>query len=307
MKKIISVLTVGVLLLFSGCKSKPKAIELNPPFFKVTDESTGAVVYMLGSMHIGKPDAVYSEELYAALDECDTLAVEVDIQELENNMLEAAQAMSVMLCPFGTSVKNYMGEDYDKVIEKFREKGLYNFAYEQYIPDLWSSLWTNQAAIDCGYDTSCGTDLLMLTYAKEHGKKIDEIETAKEQYQISADTPAEFQMYSLNATLDLTQEEMQEQFDTLYNAWGSGDIEALKALAEEEEGEELTPQIKEYYEKYYDMMYTARQRKMADYVENKLKSGGKTFVVVGAMHYAAPPSILDNLAEDGYTVETLTK
>ena len=147
----------------------------------------------------------------------------------------------------------------------------------------------------------------MLTYAKEHGKKIDEIETAKEQYQISADTPAEFQMYSLNATLDLTQEEMQEQFDTLYNAWGSGDIEALKALAEEEEGEELTPQIKEYYEKYYDMMYTARQRKMADYVENKLKSGGKTFVVVGAMHYAAPPSILDNLAEDGYTVETLTK
>lgn len=307
MKKLISILMCCVLLLFSGCKKKPEQFEVNPPFFKVTDSSTGAVVYMLGSMHVGKPEAVYPKAIYDAIDECDTLAVEVDIQALEEDILSAAEAIAVMQCPFGTTVRDYMGEDYDKIVQKFTEKGLYNMAYEYYIPELWSSLWASKATEESGYDANCGTDLLLLTYAKEHNKKIDEIETAKEQYQVSANKSIELQMLTLNQTLELSESETKAQFDILYNAWRAGDTETLKALAEEDEGTELTPKLKAEYESYYDAMYTARQRKMADYVEAKLKSGGKTFVVVGAMHYAAPPSIIENLEADGYTVETLTK
>lgn len=304
-KRIFSILAVFIVLIFSGCEKKNKPFEVNPPFYRVTDESTGAVVYMLGSMHVGKSEAVYPQAIYDALDECDTLAVEVDIQALDDDYAELSAALAVMQCPFGTTVRDYMGDDYDRIVEEFTKKGLYNFAYEYYIPEMWSALWSNQAAADCGYDANCGTDLVMLTYAKEHGKSIDEIETAKEQYQVNAGMSPELQMLTLNQALELTQEETQEQFDMLYNAWRTGDTEALKALATEEAGTELTPELQAEYERYYDAMYTARQRKMSDYVEAKLKSGGKTFVVVGAMHYAAPPSIIDNLEADGYTVEAL--
>lgn len=307
MKKLISILMCCVVLLFSGCEKKAEPFEVNPPFYKVENSQTGAVVYMLGSMHVGKPEAVYPEAIYNAIDECDTLTVEVDIQALENDLPAAAEAVAVLQCPFGTTVQDYMGDDYDRIVKIFTEKGIYNYAYEYYVPAMWSSLWANKTAEECGYDGDCGTDLVMLTYAKEHGKKIDEIETAKEQYLVNAGISPELQMLMLNQTLELNKDETQAQFDILYYAWRTGDTETLKMLAEEEDSTELSPKLKAEYESYYDAMYTARQRKMANYVEAKLKSGGKTFVIVGAMHYAAPPSILDYLAEDGYTVETLTK
>lgn len=329
-KRIFAVITLIAMMLFAGCKqSKPvndpvsqpvntpkidltstseeNSFQVNPPFFKVTDENTGAVVYMLGSMHVGKPEATYPQKLCDALDECDTLAVEVDIQALEADLMAATEAMRLMLCPNGKTVKDYMGSDYDKIVQKFTDKGLYNPIYENYIPALWSSLWSTQMAAECGYDASCGTDTLLLSYAKERGKKIDEIETAKEQYQVEANTSPELQMLTLNQTLELSKEEIQEQFDLLYSAWRSADMKTLEALASEEEEEvSLTEELKAEYEKYYDDMYTNRQKKMAEYVMSKLRSGGKTFVVVGAMHYAAPPSILDILTENGYTIETIS-
>lgn len=330
-KRIFAVITLIALALFAGCKKKPEpepvindntvyvsrddltsspranSYEVNPPFFRVTDENTGAVVYMLGSMHVGMPEAVYSEKLVSALDECDTLAVEVDIIKLENDLAAAVDAMQLLLCPPGKTVKDYMGDDYDRIVEKFTEKGLYNRVYEQYIPSMWSSLWSNQMAAESGYDGNYGTDRLLLSYSKGQGKRIDEIETAKEQYQVEADTSPELQMLTLNQTIELTDEEVKEQFDQLYGAWRAADMDTLKALASEEEEETgLTEQLMADYKQYYDDMYTNRQVKMADYVVNKLRTGGKTFVVVGAMHYAAPPSILDNLAEYGYTVEMLS-
>ncbi len=146
--------------------------------------------------------------------------------------------------------------------------------------------------------------MLLLTYAKEHGKKIDEIETAKEQYQVEANCSPELQMQMLKQTIELSQSEMQEQFDILYDSWKSGDIDAMKALLNDEDPSEALNDGD--YQKYYNAMYVSRQQKMADYVMSKLKAGGKTFVVVGAMHYAAPPSIIDVLEENGYTVETLS-
>ncbi|MDE6732043.1 MAG: TraB/GumN family protein [Oscillospiraceae bacterium] len=308
MKKLFAALICGVLILFSGCAKNNEKIapfDVHPPFYKIENAETGAVVYMLGSMHVGKPEAVYPREIYAALDECDTLAVEVDIQALEQDAAASAEAIAVLQCPPGTTVKDYMGEDYNSVIAKFKKKRLYNRAYEGYIPALWSSLWSSQAAEDCGYDGDFGTDLVMLFYAKSHGKRVEEIETAKEQYQRKAEVSSELQMLMLNDTLALSKDETKAQFDMLYNAWREGDINALKALAEEEETN-LPEALRDEYESYYDAMYTARQRKMADYIEEKLQGGRKTFVVVGALHYAAPPSIIDNLNADEIEVQVIS-
>lgn len=296
MKKLLAILLCGVLVLFAGCKkNNAEPFDVHPPFYKIENAETGAVVYMLGSMHVGKAGAVYPEAIYSALDECDTLAVEVDMEAMDE--AASAEAIAVLQCPPGMTAKDYMGEDYDEIIAAFKKKRLYNRAYEDYIPEMWSSLWSNRAAEDCGYDGDFGTDHVMLSYAKSHGKRVEEIESAKEQYQMNADVSPELQMLMLNETLALSEEEAKSQLDTLYNAWRTADIETLRALASEEETA-LPEELKADYDSYYDAMYTARQRKMADYIEEKLQGGGKTFVVVGALHYAAPPSIIDNLSAD---------
>lgn len=324
-KRVFAAVTLLAMLLFGGCKrtepiseptsdapkidltstSAENSFEVNPPFFKVENAETGAVVYMLGSMHVGKAEATYPQKISDALDECETLAVEVDVQAFQENYAEMTEAVTILLCENGKTARDYMGDDYDKIVKAFTEKGLYNQIYDSYIPAFWSSLWSNDMAAKCGYDGNLGTDMLLLSYAKERGKKIDEIETAKEQYEVEASCSAELQMLTLNQTIELSKEETQEQFDALYNTWKSGDINALKALATEEEDGSMSEKLKKDYEQYYDAMYSNRQKKMAEYVMNKLTTGGKTFVVVGAMHYAAPPSILDILEENGCKVETL--
>lgn len=318
-KRIFAVVTLLAVMLFGGCSKAEEApkidltstsaensFEVSPPFFKVENAETGAVVYMLGSMHIGKPEATYPREMCDALDECGTLAVEVDIQEFQENFAEMTEAVSVLQCENGKTARDYMGGDYDRIVKKFTEKGLYNMVYDSYVPAFWSSAWSSSAAAECGYDADLGTDMLLLSYAKALGKKINEIETAKEQYETEASCSEELQMLTLNQTLELTAEETQEQFDALYNAWKSGDINALKALVTEDgETDEMSETLKKDYEQYYDAMYTNRQKKMAEYVMSRLETSEKTFVVVGAMHYVAPPSILDILEGNGYTVETL--
>lgn len=277
--------------------------EVTPPFFKVTDESTGGVVYMMGSMHVGKPGATYPQRMYDALEECDALAVEVDIVALETDFAALTEAMRLMLCTDGRNVADYMGGDYESIVEKFTEKGLYNPLYDMYIPAMWSSLWTSALVEECGYDGTMGTDRLLLGYAAEHNMRIDEIETAKEQYEVEAGISPALQMLILNQTLELTTDETKEQFDTLYDAWRTADMDTLKQLAEEEGGDALPEELADEYYAYYLAMYTKRQEKMARYVESQLSAGNKTFVVVGAMHYAAPPDILDFLAESGrYTI-----
>lgn len=280
--------------------------EVTPPFFKVTDERTGGVVYMMGSMHVGKPGATYPQKMYDALEECDILAVEVDVVALESNFTAMAEAIRLMMCKNGKTVSDYMGDDYDSIVEKFTEKGLYNAVYEMYIPVMWSSLWSNAMVTECGFDSGIGTDRLLLGYAAEHDMRIDEIESAKEQYEVEANISPELQMIMLNQTLELSFEETKEQFDMLYDAWRTADMETLKQLAEEEGGEELSEELITEYAAYYDAMYTKRQEKMARYIKSQLAEGNKTFVVVGAMHYAAPPDILDFLAEnDNYTITSI--
>lgn len=299
MKRLFSIILLCAVMLFSGC-GRPEN-EVRPPFFKVVDKETGGVVYMLGTMHVGTEDAVYSDKVYKALDESDILAVELDVQELEANTTELIEAMQPMMLN-GMTAKDYIGEDYAEIRDWFTEKGLYNMVYDYYIPAVWSSMLSNKLADDAGFSSDFGTDRLLLTYAKEHDKEIYEIETAAEQYQINANEGRELQIYSLLETVRTDYDVQIQQMKDLYSVWANGDIAGMEELLSADEPPE---ELVEQYEQFYFEMYENRQEKMAKYVTDTLKSGGKAFVAVGALHYAAAPDIIDNVEEAGYTVEKI--
>lgn len=298
MKRLFAVILICAVMLFSGCGAPENGV--TPPFYKVSDKETGGVVYMLGTMHVGTEDAVYSDKVYAALDESDVLAVELDLQELEANTAELAGAMQIMMLR-GCTAAEYIGEDYAEIRDWFIEKGLYNMVYDYYIPAVWSSMTSTKLAEDAGYKSELGTDRMLLTYAKEHNKEIYEIESAAEQYQINANEGKELQIYMLLETVRTDYDVQIQQMKDLYSAWASGDISALEdMLSADEPPEELVEQ----YEQFYFEMYENRQQKMANYVIDTLKNGEKAFVAVGALHYAATPDILDFLEDEGYHAET---
>lgn len=286
-------------MLFSGC-GKPEN-EVDPPFFKVADKETGGVVYMLGTMHVGTEETVYPDKIYKALDDSDVLAVELDLQRLEADTEELTAAMQLMMLK-GTTAAAYIGEDYAEIRDWFVEKGLYNWSFNYYIPAVWSSMLSTKIAEDAGLSTELGTDRMLLTYAKEHDKDIYEIETAAEQYQINANEGKELQIYMLLETVRTDYDVQIQQMKELYSVWANGSITELEnILASDNPPEELAEQ----YGRFYFEMYENRQRKMADYVIGELENGKKTFVAVGALHYAAEPDIIDFLEQAGYTVERI--
>lgn len=317
-KRFLAAITAFAVLFTSGCgersdtstpsdyqsvSSESGQFEVTPPFFKVTDESTSGVVYMMGSMHVGKPGATYPQRMYDALEECDALAVEVDIVALEDDVPRRLEAQNMLLCTDGRNAADYMGDDYRIVVAKFTELDLYDPIYEMYIPSVWSSLWMNKMVMKCGFDADLGTDRVLLRYAAEHDMRIEEIESVQEQYAVEASASPELQTYTLRQTLDLNEVAAKAQYNMLYNAWSTADMETLKQLSEAEIDDSVSEELADEYDAYYHAMYTKRQEKMARYVQSQLAAGNKTFVVVGAMHYAAPPDILDFLAESGrYTI-----
>lgn len=294
MKRLFPILAILIIILFPSCKTSENRV--SPPFFTVTDEETGGVVYLLGTMHIGVPNTVYTNEVFTAMDECGTLAVELDVQALESNREELLSAMELLKCD---SAENYLGEDYDEVKDFFVKKRIYNANLNRYIPAVWSSTLANKIAADCGYSSDYGTDRALLAYAKKNGIKIHEIESAEEQYQMNANEPRELQCYLLKSAMETDYELQKEQMRELYRAWSTADSASLEQmLSDEGVPEELSAQ----YAEYYDAMYTSRQRKMADYALETLREGKKAFIAVGAMHFYATPDIIDCLESENYTV-----
>lgn len=300
MKRLFSVILLLFAITLSGC-GKPEN-RVAPPFFRVTDSETGGTVYLLGTMHVGLENTVYPDGVYAALDECNRLAVEIDLFALEENASELAKAMRLMECE--STAEEYMGADYAEIRDRVKELGIYNAAYDRYIPAVWSSALANRLAEDCGYRSEFGTDRALLTYAGKNGLRIDELETAAEQYAVNAAEPPELQMYMLLDAVRTDYGVQKQQMNDLYSAWAAGDTAALETmLTADEPPKELSAQ----YAEFYTAMYENRQRKMADYIVEVLKSGEKAVVAVGAMHYAAAPDIPDLLAEAGYQAEDLRK
>ncbi len=292
--KILSLLLIGVIMLFSGCKAPENKVY--PPFFKITDPDTGGVVYLLGTMHVGVSNTVYPDGIYAALDECSALAVEIDLQALEADPLRLTGAMGILECQSGTAA-DYFGEYYGEVKEFFQKKWIYSSSLEGYIPAVWTSTLSNQLAAECGYFPQFGTDRAMLTCAKEHSKEIIELESVEEQYQMNADEPSALQVYSLVSSVRTDYEEQKAQMRELYRAWSENDSAAIEKMLLEDE---IPEELKDDYEQYYFAMYENRQEKMADFIAKSLENGKKVMVAVGAMHCYASPDILDFL--DGKAV-----
>lgn len=292
--KIIKKTALAVFCMFilGGCgevnyEQKP----VTPPFFTIHDEETGGVVYLLGTMHAAENGVEYPEEIYRAIDECETAAVEVDLIALDKNQAEVNNAMKLLECKSGTTA-DILGDDYAQIKAFFSEMGLYNAAYDRYLPTVWSSMLSNKIASDCGYYAENGTDRAVIEYAMKQGKEIFEFESIYEQYKMNAEESLKLQAFALKDASETPYEEQLTAMRELYRAWSSGDIQALETMLDDSG---IPEDLSEDYADYYAAMYTDRQRKMAEEISRRLENGEKIFVAVGAMHLVAEPDLLDLL------------
>lgn len=271
-------------------------------FWQVTDPETGGTLYLLGSIHAAD-DSVYPlpQVVTEAFRYADSLAVEADILALENDPAALAEAAAMLVYADGTTIQDHLPADlYQAAKKQLSDAGVYSAAYEWMKPAMWSSALDNLALDAAGLDSDKGIDLHFLKQAAQTGKRIIEIESAVEQYEMLAGFSDETWTLLMQTAVD-DPAGQTEEVKTMYSIWKSGNFDAFSTyVTAEPEG--LSGKEQQLYAAYQREMIDDRNAGMAQKAIELLQSAETCFFVVGAAHMAGDTGIVSALQNAGFTV-----
>lgn len=278
-----------------------------PLLYRVSDEN-GNVVWLFGSIHVGK-ESYYPLPQYVleAFEGADSLAVELDLLAFEADMNLQMAAIMPLVYVDGSTIKDHLpAELYEQSVQVLKEYNSYIGALDLYCPAFWATMIESVMIQETGADANLGIDRHLLTLAKDAGKEILEIESAKMQYAMLAGFDADVQQMMLESAVECYeyQEEAAAEMAQLMQLWETGNESALNEYFNATD-ETMTQEEKAVYEKYNQAMVADRNNSMAQYAENALASGKEVFICVGAAHIVGDGAVADLLSQLGYTVERI--
>ena len=323
MKKLLSLLLVLVMCLsFVACGTNnetatadtatteattaPVSKSSTPLLYKATSDN-GAEVWLFGSIHVGNDD-MYPLPDYVnnAYNEADSLAVEVDVIDMEENAMEYIADYQKVMYLDGTTIKDHISEDlYNDAVKILEDNDYYTSMLDYYYPSMWSSFIEVFEYENCGYDSKKGIDMHLLNLAKENKKNIVEIESASSQITLLGEFSEELQILQLEEVVaGYNTEESKTYLKDLVSAWTSGNEESITAIiCEDSSSEDYTEEEMKLLEEYNQKMLVDRNILMADFAEKALKDGDSVFICVGTAHIVGEGAMVDLLRDRGYTVE----
>lgn len=278
---------LAALLFLAG----PVLAEENVFLWEATGESGGA--FLLGSIHLAKPE-LYPldpaiEEAYGA---ADSLVVEVDLNETE----EAEMAALMMQAGVYGDGRKMLDELTPETAELFRayleERSLPTAMFNTMRPWMAAMMITVVEMQRLGYKPEFGIDKHFLNQAREGGKPVQQLETARFQIDLLSSFPEDLQDAFLRQTL-IDQDRVGEMIDEMVASWSGGQVEMLEEilLAQSEDAEMRAVN---------KAMIDDRNHAMAEKIARMIEAGGKPFVVVGALHLVGEKGVVRLLEDAGY-------
>ena len=252
-------------------------------------------VYLLGSMHLLKE----SEQLPAAIDsayaDADALIMELDMDDLDPLQMQQA-ALELAMQPEGRTLQQQLGPKiYEQFVAKTRALGVEPAMLDRFQPWFAAITLVQLQLMKLGFDAEAGVEKRLTRRAAGDGKKIQGLETVREQLEIMARLPEkqqrEFLLYSVNDA-----ERMATEVDALLASWRSGDAAAMAKLLQEGFDE---------YPDLYRPLTVERNRKWLPQIEQLLDDREDYLVVVGALHLVGKESVIDLLERKGHKVKQL--
>ena len=287
----------------SSCDELQKSS--GPLLYRVTDDD-GDVVWLFGSIHVGREEFYpLPDYVLDAFDNSDALAVECDVKKFEKDFTRQYKVLSKLVYSDRTTIKDHISDElYESSVAVFKELGLYNSAFDYYIPIFWSQAIESALLEMYGANTKLGIDLHLMDRASESDKEILEIESVEFQYQMLADFSEELQILLLQQTIESysSDQELENELNDMMDLWASGDEKAFAEYLTDDTSE-LTGEELELYNEYNDAMIVNRNNNTADFAEDALDSGDEVFICVGAAHVIGDGGMADLLEERGYNVE----
>jgi len=289
MNKKFKIITKFVLLILFVLPLKSESDK--HIMWEVTKDD--AKVYLLGSIHMARPD-VYPLDavLTNAYEKSDHLVVEIDM-----NKIDIFSIMKKAYYKDDTRLMDNLNEDTYKMLQdEFAKLDVEESFYNKMKP--WFAVMTllNLKLTNSGFEAAEGIDMYFLKRAMEDSKPILELESGTFQItlldSILGNMQDDFIQYSLQ-DFDSTDSYVDDMFDL----WISGDAAGLEKAAFEQY--KLMPNADEFAKAFlFD-----RNINMTEKIKGYLRTDKTYFVVVGAAHLLGEKGIIKLLENENYKVE----
>jgi len=256
--------------------------------------SKKATVYLLGSIHLAKPE-IYplSSAINEAYESSNKLVVEVNVNNVDQTDLSLK-----MLLKGGKTLKSVLNDStylmYKQELDKI---GLHESMYSKMKPWAAMMIIIQQKLAAAGYLAEAGIDQHYLNRAETDKKTVLELESMDIQIDMLEkfdDLGSEYFHYSINELSNSL-----EQFEDIFVAWKAGDTTKISEVAFAD-----TTNFKGM-QNLMDNLLDKRNIGMAEKIDGYLKTDKVYFVIVGSAHMVGNNGLLRLLENKGYKLKQL--
>jgi uncharacterized protein YbaP (TraB family) len=260
--------------------------------------SNTAIVYILGSIHLAKPDMYpLPEKIEKSFAEAGVLALEADPAKAQDDKVLQQMLVSALYQEGETLNEHLSKENYELAEREMEKLGVPVETFIRTKPWFLAMTMETLELQRLGYDPAYGIDVYFA--GKAAGKKrIIEIESFDYQIRLmNGFSDREQELFLLYTIKDL--ESLPNEINELMKAWRNGDTKTMERLVTRtfSESLELRP--------IYDKLIYKRNREMTTRIEQFLKGKETVFVVVGAAHLVGKEGIIELLKRKGFKLEQM--
>ncbi len=296
-------LTLLAAVGLTGCNSRPEAPALNiaksgaPAMWKVqgSKPEQKGTVYLFGTIHILPDDVKWrTPAIEDAIRASDRLVIEV--LGLDDTRQAAETFRKLAVSPGQPDILDRLGpslrDDLEDAIDNspVTERSLNRL-------ETWAAaLSLASAQTDrLGLSSGSGVERRLVTQFEALDKPVEALETIEQQLGYFDRLPEQQQRTMLTSVVEES-DTAQQAFEELFNAWITGDVEALVTLTDD--GILSDAKIREY-------ILVRRNEDWASQLDSRLQQPGTSFVAVGAAHLVGPDAVQLLLEPLGYKIEKI--
>lgn len=261
------------------------------------EQPGGGHLYLLGSVHLGRPDLYpLPQAVEKAFQEAKVLVVEADVEKIDQGKVQAL-TLSTGLLQDGSTLADHLSKPlWASVQRACKRAGLPEIVVSKMRPWLAAVTLMGVLLKKAGISPENGIERHLLERARGK-KRIAELESVEAQLRLFASFDDEQQVAFLAYTLEDV-DHLTRQTDELLDAWKHGNTAYLEGLLREIREKKETRPI-------YDVLFRDRNTKMVGKILHDLKSGEVHLVVVGAAHLVGEDGLVAMLKKHGVRITRL--
>ena len=272
-------------------------------YFFYRAQKNDVTIYLLGSMHMGRPnDPDYPEKIYSALKGSKLFILEGEVRKDKIRIPD----MNYTYLPVGKTIGSLLTKTEKAQLDKVCDKlGVSLATFERFEPWFLEFMFGYRMAFNQGFVLEYGTEHKLLRYIDKQmaaavRPRVFALEASDEVLRTMHSVPMDAQLQRFRTFLSYSEKIGESNAVEMQNFWRQGDDDQVLKIFHYYYGAAASDK-----NIYTRVLLYDRNERMAERLGLVSRYPGQYFVVTGALHLIGNKSILTFLEKAGFKIERL--